>query len=284
MEWERAKSYLLIFFVLLNIGLGGLLFMENRRYTMTGEQERLIRTIMNQNGIGMYTIMRRFPPMRHLDVSGFYYDEDAIIQILFDNPQAVLRHSNHQIFEYGNSRLTISNGFISYENPDGFRNGFGSTIDEINLAMARTLTDVFINTYFADFRLDTTFEEERGIRLTYHQEYRGQLVHSNFIAFFVTPIGIEQIEMQFGRIIGHSGDLRMLVSPDEALLTFVQRVRHFTQETPMTIVHMDLVYFQEYLSDQEGGVYHAIPFYRIFTACSGDRPYLINAFFNVIID
>jgi len=271
MEWERAKSYILIFFVLLNVGLGTLVFMENRRYTMTSDQERLIRTILNQNGIGMYTMPIRFPPMRHLDVSGFYYDEDTIIQILFDNPNAVIRHNDRQVFEYGNSRLTISNGFISYENPDGFRDGFATP-------------DMFIGTYFPDFRFDSRFEEENGIRLTYLQEYRGQLVHSNFIAFFVTPIGIEQIEMQFGRILGHSGDLRMLASPDEVLLTFVQRVRHIAQETPMTIVHMDLVYFQEYLSDQEGGVYHAIPFYRIFTACSGDQPYLINAFFNVIID
>jgi len=277
MEWEKAKTYILIFFVILNVGLGSLMLIENRRYTLTAEQERHIRTVLNQNNISMYTLMHRFPPMRHLDVTGFYYDTDEIISMLFETPDATQRQGDNYIFEDDINRLTISNGFIFFESPQGFRNS-----NEIN---PRQVAAGFIRENFPDYVLDSEFvEPEGGVRLIFREMYRGHLVHSNQVEFYITDGGIVQIEMQFGRILGHSGELRMLASPDEALLTFVQRVRHFTQDTPMTIVGMDLVYFQEYLSDQEGGVYHAVPFYRVFTRCSGDRPYLINAFFNVIID
>jgi len=287
MEWERAKTYILIFFVVLNIGLGFLIFMENRRYTVGTEQERQIRTVLNNNNISMYTqLMRRFPPMRPLNVTGFYYDTDTLVEILFDNPQDVERRVEfgRQTFRYGNSSMTISNGFIFFENPDGFRQEMVfAQNSEITHAHASLLTDEFIRSYFEDFVQDSHFEVRGGIRIIYRQMYRGQLVHSNFIEFLVTPIGIEHIEMQFGQILGHADTPLMIFSPDEALITFVQRVSHMTQEAPMTIVHMDLVYFQEYISDQPS-VYHAVPFYRIFTRCSDDRPYLINAFTNVIID
>jgi len=287
MEWERAKTYILIFFIVLNIGLGFLIFMENGRYTVGTEQERQIRTVLNDSNISMYTqLMRRFPPMRPLNVTGFYYDTDALVAILFDNPQAVERYDEfgRQSFRYGNSHMTISNGFIFYENPDGFRQGRGFAVDdEITHAHASFLTDDFIRSYFDDFVQDSHFEVAGGIRIIYRQVYRGQLVHSNFIEFLVTPIGIEHIEMQFGQILGHAEPPLMIFAPNEALLTFVQRVSHMAEEAPMTIVHMDLVYFQEYISDQPS-VYHAVPFYRIFTRCSDDRPYLINAFTNVIID
>jgi len=275
MDWERAKNYLLIFFILLNTALGLLLLQENRQYTMTGDQERHIRTVLNRYNISLYTLpLRRFPPMRPINITGFYYNHEEIVAMFFVYPQAVeysYRFGSH-FYAYGSSTLIISGGFIFYENPYGFGDGEG----EIN---------AFIAAHFPDFVPDSNFSIDGGYgrRLIYRQEYRGQLVHSNFIEFIVTDSGITQIEMQFGEILGFAGTPSAIFSPDEALLTFVQRVRHITLETPKTIRRIDLVYFQEYFSDQPS-LYHAVPFYRIFTICSGDRPYLINAFTNTIID
>ena len=294
MEWEHAKSYILSFFVLLNIGLGILLVMEDGRYTVRGDQDRMIRTILNQNNISMYTMpMRRFPPMQPVNVTGFYYDTDAILAMFFDHPEAVVAsaHFGGYGFEYGDSFLVISNGFIFFENPHGiYLPGVGDNFLEpygITRALAIEMTDVFIdrliNTGGTNFVLDSSIIIDDGIRIIYRQNYRGQLIHSNFIEFLVTDVGIQEVEMQFGEVLGHTGTPTVIFSPDEALLTFVQRVRHITADTPKAIVRMDLVYFQEYVSDQPS-IYQAVPFYRIFTQCSGDRPYLINAFTNEIID
>jgi len=283
MEWERAKNYILVFFLLLNIGLGIMLFIEDRRYALTGDQERLIRTVLNQNGIIIYELpLQRFSPMQQLDVTGFYYDTDALLEIFFPNPGLVTvsYQFGGEVFQYGNRHMSITNGFIFFDDPDGFHHDSAGILSE---DWAVSLSDMFISSHFPDFILDGIIEFNDAIRIIYRQQYSGRFVHSNFIEFLVTPIGINQIEMQFGEIRGHSGTPVMIFSPDEALLTFVQRVRHMAQEAPMTINFMDLVYFQEYVSDQYY-VYTAVPFYRIFTACGEGRPFLINAFTNVIID
>jgi len=291
-EWEKAKNYILVFFLLLNICLGFLLFWENRRYTMGSEQSRLIRTVLDQNNISLYTIpMRRFPPMRPLNIRGFYYNEEALLEILFDNPADVERTESggRVVFTNGSGGMNISNGFIHFVAPGGFAHEgqvefatLSLAPEDVNLSNALPLTDEFIGNYFPTFVQDDHFRVSRGIRITYRQVYRGRLVHSNFIQFLVTPNGIQEIEMRFGEITGHAVTPEAIFSPDEALLTFVQRVRHISLVSPMTIVNMDLVYHQVYYSDQPND-YHAVPFYRIFIY-GNDRPFLINAFTNDAID
>jgi hypothetical protein len=294
MEWERAKTYILVFFLLLNAALGILLAMENRRYTMTGEQEALIRTVLAQNNITIYRMdMRDFPPMRPIEITGFYYDEETIqslVHIFFPPTEDVERvdtgREGHHLFLYGDSRLEIANGFIEYRNPHGLPQLGGASLllqppAEVTRDSARRQANQFINTHFPDYVYDADFEERGNWRVIYRQKYNGLLIHSNFIEILVAPVGIQQVEMQFGAVRGPIGSPLMIFSPDEALLAFTQRVRHITQEEPMTITRMDLVYFQEYISDQEGP-YHAEPFYRIFTAGNEAVPFLVNAFTNVV--
>jgi len=288
MDWERAKNIIVVFFLLLNITLGAMLFIEDRRYTLAGDQDRLIRTVLNQNGISMYALsLQRFPPMRPLDVTGFYYDTDtldALLEMFFANPElvAISNQFGGEVFQYGRRRMSITNGFIFFDDPEGFCPAV-EPVSHVTEPWAASLAAQFIDTYFPDFVRDDVFYAGGGFRIIYRQQYGGRLVHSNFVEFLITPIGINQVEMQFGQIKSHSGTPVMIFSPDEVLLTFVQRVRHMAQDTPMNINRMDLVYFQEYVSD----LYYvspAVPFYRIFTDCGGGRPFLINAFTNVIID
>jgi len=290
MEWERAKNYILVFFILLNLGLGFLWFMEYNRYVMTTEQERIIHSILSQNNISMYTRpMRRSPPMRPLNVYGFYYDTNHLINMFFENPEAVEEIPQNDFLQFisdNNSRLEISNGFISYENESPY--GFQSTALYFTNGLftrhtAVGLADNFINTNFPNFVQETIFYVDDGVRITYRQSYRGRIVHSNFVEFLITSKGIRQINMQFGQVSGHGGTSQMIFSPDEALLTFVQRYRHISLESPRVITHMDIAYFQEYISEQPGVPLSAIPYYRIFVQ-GDDRPFLINAFTNVIID
>lgn len=294
MEWERAKNYILLFFILLNLGLAFMWFAEYNRYTMTADQERMIHAILGQNNISMYTRpMRRSPPMRTLNVSAFYYDVDALMYLFFDDLDAVNRMGEDYVFEDAESRLVVVNGFVSYENfsEHGFRDtalaiprGIGE--NGITRIIASNLADTFIAKYFPTFHQDSIFYTQPGlgVRVIYRQSYRGRLIHSNFIEFLITANGIRQIEMQFGRVLGHGGTSQMIFAPDEALLTFVQRIRHDATYTPMVITHMDLVYFQEYFgSDQPGTFYPAVPVYRIFIQGEA-MPFLINAYRNVMID
>ena len=282
MEWEKAKSYLLLFFVLLNLALGGLLLMENRRYRVTPEREQTIINILAQNNITMDTeLMRRFTPMRTMRLSGFYYNTDELVRILFGNASVQRDPDNFRgyVVTRRPAELVISNGFVSYNNPNG--RGY---IDELTPANAQALTDAFIRAYWPDFNLDIIYEGEDWLLFSYRQVYRGNMIHSNFIEFFVTAGGIMRIEMQFSRLLEwESMDRQPIVSPDEALLTFVRRVRYHAQVSPMRITHMDLVYFQEDGGVDEDVTHRAVPFYRIFVYGGGSDPFLINAITNEMI-
>lgn len=286
MEWERAKNIILIAFVLLNLGLAGLILMEQRRYTLTPDRISNINAILSDNNINLNTTpMRRFAPMRHLDISGFYYDVPAIVQIFFDGVAVTQLETEegHYIFETENDahgRLEISNGFIFFDNS---RNFGENTMGEISHGSAIEIADEFIRQHFPNFVRDIVFNEYGGgVRIIYLQEYRGQMIHSNFIEFLVTSQGIAWVDMQFGRIIGHSAEPRRIFAPDEILLTFMQRMQYMAAENPIFINHIDIVYYQKYASDQHGQVYPAVPFYRIFID-ENDFPFLINAYTNAAI-
>ena len=285
MQWERAKNYILITFILLNLGLAGLLYMENRRYTLSPERERIIHQILGENNISLYThLIRRFPPMRPLLVSGFYYDVNELIEIFFENPDLVERDYDRNVFIYGESELSISNGIVFFykginqaDTPSQMPSGAARV-------QASLLTREFINRHYPTFVHDITFESGGGIFMEYREKYRGRLIYSNFIRFFVTHIGIEWIEMQFGNVIGHSPDPRMIFAADEALLTFMQRNRFLAVEGGMFINRIDMVYYKEYVSFTSGTEYLAVPTYRIFIDGNNDIPFLINAFTNMMLD
>jgi len=281
MQWEKAKNYILISFILLNILLGGLIFLESRRYTMTSDRVRNINFVLGQNNISLYSnlMQQRFTPMRSLDVSGFYYDVDELINFFFDEPELVTQpNPDRQVFRHGNSELQISGGLVSFDfNVYGLGQG-----GEISREEAARITNAFVNEHFPTFVPDITFERDNGVRLVYREEYNGRVVYLNFIEFFVTEFGIEWIEKQRGQILGYSTAPRNIFAPDEALLTFIQYAREIDE--PIIITRLEMVYFQEYEGLQSGTFYPAIPAYRIFIEGNEESTYLINAFTNRMIN
>ena len=280
MEWERAKTYILLFFVLLNIVLGGLLVLERRRYTVVPAREQAIIEIMERNNIYMDAdIPRRFPPMRVMYVGGFCYDEYELAEIFFGTSDFQrLQQGNLFIHEY--SELVISHGFVSYSNPFGH----GEGLTAFTLAAVEALATHFVDARWPDFELDSVFEEPEMMRLTFRQVYRGYMIHSNFIEIFVKEQGIVQVELQFAEVLGIERDRQQIAASDEVLLTFVQRIRSHAQAAPVVITHMDLVFLQEEGSPDPEGRYRAEPFYRIFIAGDEGDPFLINAVSNEIIN
>jgi hypothetical protein len=288
MEWERAKTYILIAFVMLNLGLAFLLVRENRQFTLTGDRVSNIREVLSNNNIILYNIqMRRFAPMRHLDVTGYYYNVDELLNIFFGENEffQIETETNHFRYEtegdaFGS--LEISNGFIFFDN----RAALGENeFAEISRTEAIAIAYEFIENHFSDFVRDSVFDEfnGNGVHVIFREEYRGQLIHSNEIELLVTAGGIAWIEMRFGRVIGYSAEPRAIFAPDEILLTFMQRVWHEAEENPIFISNIEIVYFQEYASDQVGSVYPAVPYYRIFIQ-GRDLPFLINAYTNTLFE
>ena len=284
MQWDRAKNFMIIFFVLANILLAALIHYETGSHTLTRERENAIQTVFAQNNITMYhSIPRHFAPMRPLRVAGHDYDIDRLLAIFFPEaePSEIIHVTdvNRDEFTWENIRLVIANGAVF------FVSGLSNTgVPDKDVAMA--LTQAFIQEHYPDFKLDihSTREARRGgLRIFYRQVYQGHFIHTNFVEFLITGEGddliIEEVDIQYGRPIGFAYLPRELAGPDEALLTFVQNIRR-RSDMPVIINHMDIVYFQTTSGLREAyTTIYADPFYRIFIE-GQEEPFRICAYTN----
>jgi len=281
MLWEKAKYLIIIFFLLLNILLAALLFREESRYTLSDEQDRAIRSVFRQHNINTYTrLVRRFKPMRRLAVSGFFYDMERIVSVLFSDPSSVekIADSRREIYANGEGRLVLSNGFISFSYLYD-----GGELSLPSREEAAALCEAFIKKNYPDFVLDVRADFDDGYRFRYSQVYEKYVVYGNFIEFFVDGNGIRHIDMQYGEVIRFDGLEQEICSPDEALLTFTQHFRSIDREMPVIIDRMDIVYYQEVFSDKEYIPLQSTPYYRIFIN-NQEVPFLINAYTNICIN
>jgi hypothetical protein len=277
---------MLLFFVLLNIFLVFFLYQERRRYTLSPEQDQAIFSVFTQNRISGYSrLIRQYPPMRPLAVSGFDYDMDALLAMFFPFASDSPEHEsspNRDVYTHGDARLVISNGYISYDNI----HGLGERLDILNRETALLTGDAFIARHYPHYVQDYVLAVPEGFRIFYRERYRDYIIHSNFIELLVTENGITQVDMQYGIVLEFSGLPREICSPDEALLTFIQRIRSIRPDMPVLITHMDLVYYKEEIRsrahDTSVGL-NASPYYRIFIE-DNEVPFKINAYTNVCIN
>lgn len=280
MEWNRAKNFMLIFFICVNVLLAALIRYEADTHTLTRERESAIQAVLAQHNITMYhTIPRDFAPMRSLRFTGYDYDISRLLYI-FMPPHAIeaglvthVSDVNRNEFTFGDTSLVITESNVF------FVSGIGMTgVPDLNAAIA--ITQAFIEEYYPDFVLDiqSTREAVRGgLRLFYRQEHQGNIIHSNFIEFLVTGEGsylpnvvIEEVDIHYSHPGGFAYMFRELVGSDEALLSFVQSPQ---SQSNMLITHMDIVYYQVRFAA------YAEPFYRIFIE-DRNEPFLINAITN----
>lgn len=285
MQWDKAKNYMLIFFIIANVLLAALIRYETSSHILTRERVDAIYAVFAQNNITMYhQIPRNFAPMRYLQLSTYGYDTDRLLSIFLDADAETTHRSEpgRDEFVQGNTRLVITGGNVF------FISGKGVTgVPDKDSAIA--LTSEFIAEHYPDFRLDihSTREALRGgLRLFYRQEYQGHLIHSNLVEFLITGEGdnlvIEEVDIHYSQPVSFVYMPRELAGPDEALLTFVQHVRR-QEDAPIIIAHMDIAYVRPILGGRDAYVpIYAVPFYRIFIEGS-DQPFLINAYTNRVM-
>ena len=280
MLWERAKNYMLIFFLLINLLLLALVWYETDTHVLPRERVNAINAVLMQNNINIsYPIPTDFRPMRALQVANYDYDIERLKSIFFP-AYADISHTGgnrRSEFTWQNIRLVIDDGRVF------FTSGLGVT-GVPDYAAALMLTQAFIDEYYPDFVFDaqSTRQARRGgLRLFFRQKYQNHVIHSNFIEFLITGTGdelvIEEADIHYLRPLGFAYQPRDLIAPDEALLTFVQEIRRQTYE-PVLITYMDIAY----VSFSGRGQQYAEPVYRIFID-GGDEPFLVNAYTNRVV-
>ena len=285
MLWEKAKNLIIIFFLMLNAVLAALNYTQSSRHVLTAERRTAVISMLNQNKISIYIeILRDYKPRRILSVYGYEYDMEKKLAMLFPENADITRleYDGREEYVCGDIVMTFSNGYIAYDNPSGLYPGVTLTAEAgvLSRSAAIAACEAFMSEHFPDFVYDVSIlPSDSGWRIFYRQVYQRNIIHTNFVEIVITPNGIEQLDIQYGKPAGFVGSPREICAPDEALLTFMQRIKDISGDSPVIINHMDLAYIQDEPGLQKGAVYMTTPYYRVFVEHL-DQPYLINAFTN----
>jgi len=267
LNWNSAKNFAIIFFIMLNAFLGGLTANEANRFNISEAQAKNISEVLYKNGIALNAAApRSYRPVRLLTLSEYDYDMDGLLAIFFPDPDEVeyAKEQDRAVYRAGHVTLSVQNGYVLYENPRG-----GEPIvfekDEAEALCAGLIEKTGLTGFALDgFEFD---EYDRAFRFIYRQLYGGKTVYSNYFDFVVTDYGITQAEFIYGKPLGFNGAETEVYASDVALLSFMKRIAGYygSMERHIDIYKIEMVFIRE--NDYSTA---AAPYYRIFYEKNGE--------------
>ncbi len=281
MYWDKAKNIVILFLLLINAVLAVLVYTHTDNYTLTSTQLENINKVLSANNVMLYTpVLKEYKPMKAINMLPYSYSNDRLIEIFFTDPEQAkpVIEYGRDIFTDKNSRLTVENGIVTYETQPTYSE------NPLNETDCKSMCNGFLtanSALFPNFVFDKLWETELGFSLRYIQNYRGELIYSNYILFDIIPGGISRIEFSYSKISGYDDKTREICPADEALFVFMQYFRNNFGEKEVFIDRMDIVYYQEQVSDETGSALKATPCYRFFVS-DITEPFLVDAYSTVV--
>jgi len=275
MNTDRVKNILIVLLSIIILGLAYMIFVEENRHTLSAAQEDAIVALLARDDIQfsaeMVTNMR---PMRQMQLEHYEYDIPDLVARFFgeaatDGSLRVEYVFDGVIFETDCRAMSFStmNNTIVFEIPDGITN---DDFDAASGAVAaRALAEWYVQELLAPPSNMTFFRQEFNHNWDYvfgfFSTYRGHILYNDHIRVTVADRGITHI--LYSRVYNPvlTGDALAVVSPDEALLSLLNHLRHVMQiEGRIVVGDMYTAYF---LAGQHGQ-HVAVPVY-VFTIALG---------------
>lgn len=196
MDWSKAKTILIVAFIITNVLLGGLLLTKKLDITPTLSDDfiREVKKMLDEKNITVSTeIPKDEVGLVPLTVRYEILDVEFLDKILYDG-KATIENTGVETNLYDeNSRTNIRNGkTFKYERVilDGKSKSITQT-DAIKLA------DNFINDlnfYREDMVLSYVENIDDKYYITYSKKYEGDYVERAYIDIVVSSIGVEKFE------------------------------------------------------------------------------------------
>ena len=278
MEWGRAKQFVIVLLVIINVALAGLNYRQRQENTMTATQERAIFEVLSQNGITMYTeLPMELSSKSRLQAELPEYSKETLERLFFSGEKTtVMVRGEQNIYRGENASLTL-NGTHGILLREDIAEGKG----ELSKQEAGRIAQKFIDGtehFFGTYEEPVVTEKENGYQVDFYGLYKREKIYANYFSFLVTEEGIRRIEFNYAPVQGYSGEKKDLCYPDEALFTFMREWKKGEQTETATIQRMELGYDRiEKNSTAVDGSIYLEPCYRIYLM-DQEEPYLIQAY------
>jgi len=281
MNWDKAKTMLILFLLGLNVFLVAMHFVYEDDYAVSREDIRVIAAILAQHDITLDTdivdIPRSFPPVDQLALNPAAYNTSQLVDTFFIDTSNI-----SQTIEFGNPIFSSQEGTLiimrhivqfrpSQHSPNPI---FSTTTYNLQAETAFTQFLQMNASLFPGFEFDQTTASPDGesIIVEFRQNYRGYTILSNKLSFTVTPNGVTEVRYIYYPPGGFVGVRQPIISATQALFMFKLGNAHIGE--PITITHIDLVHNIAFADDGSERI-TTVPYYRIFH--SHGEPMLINA-------
>ena len=279
MEWGKAKQFVIVLLVLLNVILAGLNYKQKQENVMTSAQERAIFEVLSRNGITMYTdILTEFAPMSRITGEIPSYSKETMERLFFDSQKTTaIRKGDGMLYRREGASLLL-NGTKGVWEDTGIALGKEGLERSKALLTAKEFlegTEHFFGTYGEPVVQET----KDGFEIQFYGTYKRDKVFSNTFSVFVTQNGIRKIAFDYCPIKGYQGEKKDICYSDEALLTFMREWRKEKHDYEATIHRIELGYgmTEGGTTTEELRTVELEPFYRIYLM-EEEEPYLINAY------
>lgn len=283
MEWGRAKNFVIILLVLLNIVLGVLNFRQRQENTMTSAQERAIFEVLSQNSVTLYTeLPTHSKPMARLTAELPSYSKETLERLFFDGEKTTVTVGTDKSVYRGKDATLTLDGAHGVLERGSVKDGKGS----LTRGAAQRMAEKFISQteyFFGAYDEPFVAEQDNGFAVSFYGTYRRENVSANYFTFFVTEDGIRRIEFSYCPIQGYTGEKRDICHADEALLTFMRQWRK-NGEGEAAVSRIELSYdWMERGNVSADGTVNFEPCYRIYLM-EETEPTTINAYTCQIVE
>jgi hypothetical protein len=288
MNTNPVKNIIIALLTVLVGVLSFLIFLDERQFVLSSEQEANILTILSHNEMSISAgteILRSFKPARQLDMARYEHDALALASRFFGE-DADFNSEGGVLFYCENTgkfmEYDVRDNIIIFGIPEGFGlREFGLGFVRTD-AMAEELALLFIEEILGGTALEMTLYSsaltpEIHYLLTFYGSYRGNLLYSSQIRIRVTEFGITRVVYSHFENRGFVGDDLPIFSPDEALLALLNQLRSEGVAGPINLIDMQMVY-----DINPNDHTRAVPAY-LFTVVLGNEQrfnYIFNAHTN----
>lgn len=304
MDWPRAKTYLILAFLLADLFLGFRLWTERRVGEETTRVQALQQTLdarLEATGVALEKEPpSRVPHLPELLLKPRSWESllpGSVVPVVLepfssvptggtrgsflmnDPDQVQSQEEMKQTYYWGGGRITVNEttGRLTWR-----REGPPNTvyIENFNEVKARFEAEQFLRSLglfqVKDLRFDyILFNEPNSFFARYTQEYDNLLLFRNYIALTVTPYGVESFELRLSAPQQEVGNRRALVSGTEALLT----VLDLLEIKPKVVLEVVLGYYEPRL---RSGTLRAVPAWRILV--DSGAAYYVDAYSGELLD
>jgi len=273
MNWSKAKNINIVTFLVLNILLLTVGYLNSRQYILDADSQMAITVVLERNNIFLDDAFAfaRHEPKRQISLTDNGHNQNAITNILMRNNRNLSFSTvgDTVIFRNEYEQISFSESRIIYQNL-GNRDVVITNENEGRMFSATIIRN--LGEMGRYFELDARRNIEGGFILEYRESHRNNIIFSNYIIFTFKDDTIYRIDINHKTVGGFVGNPRNIRPPDEILLTFM---RQTAGDTPVVVLDMDVVF------QNSGGM--GIPFYRIYYQIEEEvRIILINAYTNTL--